>query len=197
MLKNLSKIATTRAYEKTPWVDDVTLISAKLMNKIEDKLASLDLDIENIELTPGPQGAQGPKGEQGIQGIQGPEGPVGPQGVRGIQGEKGEQGEPFKIKKIYASVEEMNADFSNDEISVGEFVLINTGNVEDEDNAKLYVKTNSEFSFITDLSGATGIQGPKGDTGATGERGMQGLQGIQGAEGPEGPQGPQGIQGER
>jgi hypothetical protein len=51
----------------------------------------------------------------------------------------------------------MNADFSGADTSTGDFVLINTGNVADEDNAKLYVKGESAFTFVTDLSGAAGI----------------------------------------
>ena len=55
--------------------------------------------IEQIQLTPGPQGPQGIQGEQGLpgekgeQGIQGIQGAQGERGEQGIQGEKGEQGE--------------------------------------------------------------------------------------------------------
>lgn len=59
----------------------------------------------------------------------------------------------------------MNADFSGADTSTGDFVLINTGNVADEDNAKLYVKGESAFTFVTDLSGTAGIQGPQGPQG--------------------------------
>ena len=82
----------------------------------------------------GDQGIQGERGEKGEQGIQGPEGPQGP------KGDKGDAGAPFAIKKIYASVDEMNADFSNDEVKEGEFVIINTNDVNDEDNGKLLNK---------------------------------------------------------
>lgn len=46
--------------------------------------------IEQIQLTPGPQG---PQGEQGLPGEKGEQGEQGPQGEQGIQGERGEQGE--------------------------------------------------------------------------------------------------------
>lgn len=72
---------------------------------------------------------------------------------------KGETGEPFSIKKVYASIDEMNASFASDGLSKGQFVLINTENVEDEDNAKLYVKRETEYVYITDLSGAMGTRG--------------------------------------
>lgn len=52
-------------------------------------------EINNIELTPGPQGPIGPKGDtgpQGERGIQGPKGDVGPQGPQGPKGDKGDPG---------------------------------------------------------------------------------------------------------
>ena len=116
----------------------------------------------------GDKGDPGPKGEQGIQGIQGLQGDIGPQGPQGIKGDKGE---PFSIFKTYSSVQAMNLDSPN--IPQGSFVLI-TSNVEDEDNAKIYVKTASNLQFITDLSGAKGIKGDKG------EQGLQGLKGDNG-----------------
>lgn len=101
----------------------------------------------------------------------------GEQGQQGIQGIQGVPGEPFQIKKIYTSVAEMEADFNNTDVEQGGFVLINTGNVEDEENAQLYIKSDTGFEFVTDLSGAQGIQGPQGI------QGIQGPQGIQGKPG--------------
>ena len=139
--------------------------------------------------------------------LKGAKGDTGAQGVQGIQGE------PFAVAKIYASVALMNAGYATDGIGVGKFVLINTGNINDADNAKLYVKGATAYTFLTDLSGATGIQGSqgvqgiqgvKGDTGATGatgakgdkgDTGSQGIQGIQGVKGDTGATGAQGIQG--
>ena len=88
----------------------------------------------------------------------------------------------------------MNLDFSNSKVKFGDFVII-ASNVEDPDNAKLYVKTSNGFNFITDMSGATGIQGPKGDTGETGPAGPQGPQGVQGIQGPQGEKGETGPAG--
>lgn len=73
---------------------------------------------------------------------------------------KGATGEGFKIAKIYASVSAMNSGYATDDVSVGGFVLINTGDVEDADNAKLYVKGATAYEYLTDLSGSQGIQGP-------------------------------------
>ena len=104
----------------------------------------------------GDTGSQGPKGEQGDPGSQGPQGEPGP---------KGDQGEPFQIRKIYSSVDEMEADYNNPGVEEGDFVLINTDDVSDPDNAKLYVKGPTGWQFVTDLSGAQGIQGPQGTPG--------------------------------
>lgn len=114
---------------------------------------------------------------------------------------RGAKGDPFRIVKVYRSILEMQADLNNPEIHVGDMVAIDTGSVEDEDTGKLFVRTNEEFSYLLDLSGATGIQGPQGLRGETGPRGdigpqgPKGEQGIQGPVGPIGPVGPQGIQG--
>ena len=100
----------------------------------------------------------------------------GEQGQQGQQGEKGDIGNTFMIRKTYPSIKQMNDSFSTDEVNVGEFVVITTGNVEDEDNAKLFLKGDTCYEFITDLSGAQGIQGPQGP---------QGEQGIQGEPGKD------------
>lgn len=69
------------------------------------------------------------------------------------------KGDAFSISKVYASVAAMNADFAGLDTKVGDFVLIETGNVEDPDNSKLYVKTSTEWAYLTDLSGAIGFTG--------------------------------------
>ena len=100
----------------------------------------------------------GIKGNQGVQGDTGSQGPQGPQGPKG---------DPFTISKVYDSVAAMNAGYATDGVPIGGFVLIDTGNVADEDNAKLYVKGDTSYTYLTDLSGAQGMKGEKGDTGAT------------------------------
>ena len=120
---------------------------------------------------------KGPKGDKGETGERGPQ---------GIQGPRGEKGDACTIAKTYKSVAAMNAGFATDTVKEGQFVLIDTGNVDDEDNAKLYVKGKTAYSYITDLSGATGVQGPQG---------VQGQQGVRGATGPAGPAGAKGADG--
>lgn len=68
-------------------------------------------------------------------------------------------GKSFKIVKVYTSVAEMLNDYNTTDVEVGEFVWINTGNVEDPDDSKLYLKTDTEWQLVGDLSGNQGIQG--------------------------------------
>lgn len=68
-------------------------------------------------------------------------------------------GDDFTYKKEYPSVEAMEADWGTADVKLGEYVLINTNNVEDPDDAKVYLKTQEGWKFIVDLSGMQGIQG--------------------------------------
>ena len=88
-------------------------------------------------------------------------GEMGATGPQGATGDTGPAGAPFTIYRPYATIALMEADFVN--VPDGSFVAIQS-NVEDPDNAKLYLRGNSEFTFITDMSGATGIHGDTGET---------------------------------
>ena len=68
-------------------------------------------------------------------------------------------GDAFTYKKEYPSVEAMEADWGTADVKLGEYVLINTNDVEDPDDAKVYLKTQNGWKFIVDLSGMQGIQG--------------------------------------
>lgn len=68
-------------------------------------------------------------------------------------------GDAFTIVKTYSSVQAMEDDYNNPEVKAGQFVMIDTGNVENEEDSRLYLKGNTEWKFISDLSGAQGIQG--------------------------------------
>ena len=120
--------------------------------------------------------------------FKGDKGDQGEQGVQGLQGVKGDKGDPFAVSKIYGSVDAMNAGYASDGVAIGSFVIVETGDVEDAENATLYVKGDTKYEFITDMSGSRGIQGPQGE---------QGPQGVQGPQGIQGPQGEKGIQGEK
>lgn len=66
-----------------------------------------------------------------------------------ITSPRGPKGEHFEFKKIYPSIEEMNNDLQNPEIKVGDYVIISS---EDNDNAKLYRKSESEFEYLLQLA---------------------------------------------
>ena len=120
-------------------------------------------------------------------------------------------GDAFTIVKTYPSVANMKLNYNDPEVSVGQFVMIDTGNVQDEEDSRLYLKGDSEWKFISDLSGAQGIQGLsayqiavqqgfEGDenawlTSLKGEKGEKGDQGAQGAKGDKGDTGDTGDQG--
>lgn len=131
-------------------------------------------------------------------------------------------GDAFTIVKTYSSVQAMEDDYNNPEVKAGQFVMIDTGDVENEEDSRLYLKGNTEWKFISDLSGAQGIQGlsayqvavqhgfegteaewlislkgEKGETGPKGDKGDTGEKGATGERGPQGLQGERGLQGDR
>lgn len=69
------------------------------------------------------------------------------------------RGEAFSIKKVYSSIDEMLSDTVN-VFKEGDFCLIDTGDVENPDNAKLYVRSEvGSWDFLVDMSGAIGFTG--------------------------------------
>lgn len=98
------------AYDDSEVIRRLALLEAK--PEIDTSQFATKEELQNISLTPGPQGNPGEVGPQGLQGLQGPPGPkgetgergpqgdVGPrgadglQGPQGIQGERGRDGEP-------------------------------------------------------------------------------------------------------
>ena len=70
--------------------------NGKPFSFLQKQINEIKQDIDNIELTPGPQGPagpQGPKGETGATGPQGPKGDTGATGPAGADGAQGPQGE--------------------------------------------------------------------------------------------------------
>lgn len=129
-------------------------------------------------------------------------------------------GDAFTIVKTYPSTQAMEDDYNNPEVKIGQFVMIDTGDVENEEDSRLYLKGDTEWKFISDLSGAQGIQGlsayqvavqhgfegteaewlislkgEKGETGPKGDKGDTGEKGATGERGPQGLQGERGLQG--
>lgn len=120
-------------------------------------------------------------------------------------------GDAFTIVKTYPSIQAMEDDYNNPEVKTGQFVMIDTGDVENEEDSRLYLKGDTEWKFISDLSGAQGIQGLsayqvavqhgfegteaewlislKGEKGETGPKGDKGDTGEKGATGEKGEKG--------
>ena len=69
------------------------------------------------------------------------------------------KGEGFHISKVFASITAMSA-YSGPEVKEGNFFLINTNDVENPDNAKLYIVNDQlQPEFLVDMSGAIGFTG--------------------------------------
>ena len=152
----------------------------------------------------GSQGATGFTGSQGVIGYTGSKGDIGftgSQGIQGIQGvtgytgSKGDTGLGFSIAKSYASVAALQADTAPTGIVAGQFAVIETGDVNNAENSRLYLWNGSAYSYVSDLSGSQGITGPQGTTGFTGSQGIQGVAGSNGATGFTGSAGVQGYTG--
>ena len=82
--------------------------------------------------------------------------------VKGAKGDKGDPGKDFSIYSTFPTISAMEADKEN--VPLSEFVLI-ASSVEDADNAKLFVRSDSSttgFVYLTDLSGAQGFKGDQG-----------------------------------
>lgn len=134
----------------------------------------------------GSAGANGTIGVDGYTGSQGAIGYTGSQGSVGFTGSKGDTGLGFRIAKSYLTLAALQADTSPTGIVAGEFAIIETGNVEDADNSKLYLWNGSSYTYVNDLSGAAGITGPQGYSGSAGSIGYTGSQGIIGYTGSAG-----------
>ena len=88
-------------------------------------------------------------------------GKIGQKGNTGEQGIQGEKGDGLEIKKYYADTDEMNADFSNADIAVGDSVAI-------KGSLDLYVKGSTAFEYKGNLKGPSGNDGAQGIQGEPG-----------------------------
>jgi hypothetical protein len=136
-----------------------------------------------VTSTAGPRGLPGYTGSAGSDGTIGYNGSVGSTGFTGSQGNTGLG---FRIAKSYVSVAALTADTSPTGIVAGEFAIIETGNVDDADNSRLYLWSGTAYTYVNDLSGAAGITGPAGTTGFTGSAGSSGTTGFTGSAGADG-----------
>lgn len=146
--------------EVADWIKNDKTGAAKMQTDIR----TLKTDLQNIELTPGPQGEKGEKGDTGAQGPKGEtgsQGPKGDTGEQGIQGPKGEQGE-----KGDTGAQGPKGD-AGEQGPKGD-----TG--------------------ATGPAGKDGSNGKDGATGATGPQGPAGKDGAQGPAGADGKNGTDG-----
>ena len=88
---------------KTVHVESAVHDNTEIINRLAALEAKPEIDtsgfatkeeLQNLSLTPGPQGLQGPPGPIGQTGERGPQGDVGPKGADGLQGERGLDGQP-------------------------------------------------------------------------------------------------------
>ena len=143
----------TFAYQKNTYTKNET------DNKIYDLESRLQNEINNIELTPGPQGPQGDKGDKGDTGEIGPQGPQGDKGDTGEIGPQGPQGDKGDTGEIGPQGPQGEKGNKGDKGDTGE-----TGPQGDKGD-----------------KGEIGQQGPQGDKGDKGEIGPQGQQGPRGS----------------
>lgn len=146
--------------EVADWIKNDKTGAAKMQTDIR----TLKTDLQNIELTPGPQGEKGEKGDTGAQGPKGEtgsQGPKGDAGEQGIQGPKGEQGE-----KGDTGAQGPKGD---------------TGATGPKGDTGATGPAGKDGSNGKDgATGATGPQGPAGKDGAQGPAGADGKNGTDG-----------------
>lgn len=80
------------------------------------------------------------------------------------------RGDPFRIKATYPTVEDMNDDYNNPDIDVGDLVAITDG----VNNATVYVKGDENFVFFLEFNEPVAIQGEPGTPGQKGDKGDRG-----------------------
>ena len=81
-------------------------------NKIVDAIEEVRTNIDEIELTPGPEGPEGPEGPQGPAGADGADGKDGAKGDPGADGAPGADGFPTEAQwdALVARVEALEAE---------------------------------------------------------------------------------------
>lgn len=103
------------AYQKQTFKDNETVLTAAIMQHIEDGIVTVETALGKISLKKGTthiefttngtnwvqlvaladlKGEKGDTGAKGATGATGPQGPQGLQGVQGAKGDKGDKGEP-------------------------------------------------------------------------------------------------------
>ena len=97
----------TSAWEEVP----NTEMAGKIAS-VEGGMSSMQSEIDNMQLIPGPMGPIGPKGDKGDTGSTGAASTVpGPQGVAGVAGTNGANGTSFNVSDPVISTVVLNTAF--------------------------------------------------------------------------------------
>ena len=80
------------------------------------------------------------------------------------------RGDPFRIKATYPTKQDMDDDYDNPDIAVGDLVAIADG----VNNATVYVKGDEEFVLFLEFDEPVAIQGEPGEKGEKGDKGDKG-----------------------
>ncbi len=186
-----------------------TALYKKLNNKLvplSEKINELELETQNISLTPGPKGNQGDrgpqgvKGNQGIRGVQGKHGLIGEQGLQGLKGDRGEQGiqgiQGVQGEKGDTGLQGLKGEKGDTGLQgiQGEKGDAGIQGVKG-DKGDIGIQGIQGFQGDRGVSGKDGVKGDKGDQGLKGDQGAQGIQGEKGDKGDVGPKGDRGEQG--
>ena len=133
-----------------------TTASGTPFDQLRAAIQDLQNQINNIQLTPGPQGPQGAPGSQGPQGLQGL---PGPQGIQGIPGPQGPQGTPgagssvtFYLIRHYETFTSQNSIVSIALCNAGDFP---TGGGYSAGGVRGVVASNSFYLVTPDIGWAT------------------------------------------
>ena len=180
----------------------------KEVNKLHERIDSLEGSQKEITEIVGPQGEQGLRGLPGIQGEK---------GDQGLQGEKGDRGERGEIGPQGVSGAKGEQGYKGDKGDVGPQGEQGIQGPQGEQGER-GEKGDKGDPGIDGAKGDRGEKGDKGDIGQRGEKGDRGEQGLPGKDGksgkdgkdgkqgpkgdkgdigPVGPQGPQGEKGEK
>ena len=146
-------------------------ISNSVFNYLSGVSSNIQIQLNTISASVGPQGAQGSQGYQGLIGSQGSQGYQGNQGYQGTVGSQGNQGSQGAVGS--------QGNQGNQGIVGSQGNQGNQGAVGSQGNQG--------------YQGAVGSQGNQGNQGTVGSQGNQGYQGTVGSQGSQGSQGNQGT----